>query len=184
MKKSIKFNLTIIAIFTLSACSSILNSEEPIKVGNSAPDFSLQSSEGTEVKLSDYSGKVLLMFFFGNGWSSCRAVAPDIESKLVIPYIDNSDYAVLGLDQWDGNTASVVSFKNATKVSFPLLVGASGVAADYKTTYDRLVLVDKEGFIAFTGTRVAESDIQAVKNKLDDLLAEWSCNLLWIIFKK
>jgi len=67
MKKSIILNLSIIAIFALSACSSILNSEEPIKVGNSAPDFTLQSSEGLEVKLSDYSDKVLLMFFFGNG---------------------------------------------------------------------------------------------------------------------
>lgn len=67
MKKSIILNLSIIAIFALSACSSILNSEEPIKVGKSAPDFALRSSEGLEVKLSDYSGKVLLMFFFGNG---------------------------------------------------------------------------------------------------------------------
>jgi len=66
----------------------------------------------------------------------------------------------------------VESFKNATKVSFPLLLGASVVAADYKTTYDRLVLVDKEGFIAFTGTQVATSDIQAVKNILDELFAE------------
>ena len=67
MKNPIILNLSIIAIFAVSACSNILNSEEPIKVGNSAPDFTLQSSEGTEVKLSDFSGNVLLMFFFGNG---------------------------------------------------------------------------------------------------------------------
>ena len=65
-----------------------------------------------------------------------------------------------------------MSFKNATKVSFPLLLGASGVAADYKTTYDRLVLVDKEGFIAFSGSRLAASELQSVKNKLDELFVE------------
>ena len=67
MKIPTILNLSIIGMFMLSACSNILNSDEPIDVGTKAPGFTLQSSEGTEVKLSDFSGKVLLMFFFGNG---------------------------------------------------------------------------------------------------------------------
>ena len=115
-----------------------------------------------------YSGKVVLLFIFGNGWSACRAVAPDIESELVTPYANRNDYAVLGLDQWDGNASSVESFKRATGISFPLLLNSSGVVADYKTTYDRLVLIDKDGLIIFSGSQVAAADIQTVKEKIDE----------------
>ena len=38
-----------------------------------APDFSLRGSDGTELKLSRYRGKVVLMAF---GYSSCEAVCP------------------------------------------------------------------------------------------------------------
>ena len=67
MKKPIILNISTIAVFALIACSSINNSDDPIEIGAKAPDFTLKSSEGTDVKLSDFSGKVLLMFFFGNG---------------------------------------------------------------------------------------------------------------------
>jgi hypothetical protein len=86
--------------------------------------------------------------------------------------VSRDDYAVLGLDQWNGNASSVRSFKRATGVSFPLLLDASGVVADYKTTYDRLVLVDKDGLIAFSGSKVATADIQTVKKKIQDLISE------------
>lgn len=169
MKKSIILTLLFIILLAFTACEDI---QEPLEVGTEAPDFTLQSSSGAEVKLSDFSSKVLLMFFFGNGWPSCRAVAPDIESELVTPYADRSDYAVLGLDQWDGNVASVESFKRATGVSFPLLLDASNVAAKYKTTYDRLIVIDKLRDIVFSGTRGASADIEKVKEKIDALLTE------------
>ena len=135
-----------------------------------APDFSLTSSDGNQVKLSDFAGKVVVVFFFGNSCPSCKAAAPSIQSKLAAPYSSNSNYQILGLDQWDGNSASVQSFKTTTGVSFPLLLTASSVAANYKTTYDRLVVIDKSGNIVFSGKQGASSDIDAVKAKVDELL--------------
>ncbi len=67
MKNSIILNILTLTILTLAACSSINNSDEPIEVGNKAPEFTLQSLAGNQVKLSDFSGKVVLLFIFGNG---------------------------------------------------------------------------------------------------------------------
>lgn len=142
----------------------------PVSNGSKAPDFTLNSSDGKQVKLTDYSGKVVLLFFFGNTCPSCKAAAPSIESKLATPYAKNSNYQIIGLDQWDGNLASVQSFKSTTGVSFPLLLTASSVAASYKTTFDRLVVIDKTGNIAFSGTKGAASDADAAKAVVDQLL--------------
>ena len=135
-----------------------------------APDFTLNSLDNGQVKLSDYSGKVVVLFFFGNTCPSCISVGPSIQSKLATPYASNTNYAILGLDQWNGNTSSVQSFKTTTNISFPLLLSASTVASSYKTTYDRIVVIDKLGNIAFSGTRGASSDVDAAKAKVDELL--------------
>ncbi len=145
---------------------------DPINSADDAPNFTLKSLEGADVSLSNFSNKVVTLFFFGNNCPSCKAVAPSIESMLVTPFASSTDYMVLGLDQWNGNTASVIAFKTTTNVSFPLLLNASGVAADYKTTFDRIVVIDKAGKIAFSGKQSASSDIAAAKAKVMELLAK------------
>ncbi|NJK94095.1 MAG: TlpA family protein disulfide reductase [Bacteroidales bacterium] len=119
-----------------------------------APEFSLGSLSGMPVMLSDYSDKVVVLFFFGNNCPSCKAAAPAIESMLAAPFAGRTDYQIIGLDQWNGNAASVQAFKTATGVSFPLLLNAASVSAEYKTTYDRLVVIDKSGNIVFQGPGV------------------------------
>ena len=136
----------------------------------SAPSFTLKSLGGVDVKLSDYSNKVVVLFFFGNSCPICKAVGPKIESELASPFDGRSDYQILGLDQWNGNANSVEAFKTSTNVSFPLLLNASEVAADYKTTYDRLVVIDKSGNIVFSGKQTASADIAAVTTKVNELL--------------
>lgn len=135
-----------------------------------APAFSLKSLSGSDVKLSDYSNKVVVLFFFGNNCPSCKAVGPKVESQLATPFASRADYQILGLDQWNGNSNSVQAFKTSTNVSFPLLLNASGVAADYKTTYDRLVVINKAGKIVFSGKQNASSDVAAVNAKVKELL--------------
>ena len=166
--------LLILLIFALaiSSCSKEEEMSDPLEMGSNAPSFTLKSLDGSDVALSNFTNKVVVLFFFGNNCPSCKAAAPSVESMLVTPFASSTDYMVLGLDQWNGNSASVQAFKTATGVSFPLLLNASGVAADYKTTYDRIVVIDKAGKIAFTGKQSAASDIAAAKTKVMGLLAK------------
>jgi peroxiredoxin len=166
-------SIVTILIFSLVFSSCTTDDEEvmePLEMGATAPAFSLKSLDGANVSLSDFSNKVVVLFFFGNNCPSCKAAAPSVESMLAEPFASSTDYMLLGLDQWDGNAASVQAFKSATNVTFPLLLNASGVAADYKTTFDRIVVIDKSGKIVFSGKQSAATDIAAAKAKVMELV--------------
>ncbi len=176
--RKVKLLLSIVVILTsilsLSSCSKD-EAVEPTPVDpptptteTSTPDFSLQSTNDKTVKLSDFKDKVLVMFFFGNACPSCKAVGPSIQSKINTPFASRTDFAIIGIDQWDGNKASVESFKNVTGISFPLLLKGSPVAKAYSTTYDRLLVIDKTGKIVFKGKSSAANDINAVIQKIND----------------
>ncbi|WP_430817374.1 peroxiredoxin family protein [Carboxylicivirga sp. RSCT41] len=189
MKTSIKNILHVLNVFLLSGLLSIgfiscSDSDDPTDTmeqgsdaddmkGNSddaAPDFSLTSLSGNTVSLADFDDKVLVMFFLGNSCPTCKAAAPKVQSDIADEYASDSNVAVIGLDQWDGTEASVQGFKNTTGVSFPLLLNASKVASDYKTTYDRLIVVNKDGNIVFKGTQGASKDIKAALAIIKDNL--------------
>lgn len=186
-KKTLKYLSFLAICFLIISCSS---SEEDIPTtstppdttvppenppvvttpGVVAPDFSLKDVNGTTVQLSSFKGKVVTLFFLGNNCPFCKSAAPTIQAKLNVSYASRSDYAILGLDQWDGNVNAVKAFIASTAVTFPVLLTASPVAAQYKTTYDRLIVVDKNGNIALTGMRGASSDVDLAKAKVDELL--------------
>lgn len=174
--KLISVTLSVLFCFSLIAisCSKDETSDTTNPPGSNtltaAPAFDLKAVSGETVKLSDYKNKVVVLFFFGNTCPSCKAVVPDIQNKLVNTYGTNSNFVLLGLDQWDGNPASVQAFKSATGATFPLLLMASPVAKLYGTTYDRFVIINKDGKIAFSGKQLATNDLDAVKAEVANLL--------------
>lgn len=54
--------LLFVFIYLLTACSGNSTQNE-IEIGNTAPDFTLTSSDGDEVSLSEYQGQPVLLFF-------------------------------------------------------------------------------------------------------------------------
>jgi len=140
-------------------------------VGSKAPDFTLSTTVGDQVHLFDYKDKVIVLYFFGNNCPHCIAEGPAIESELINPYVNRNDIIVLGLDYWNGDPDLVRKFRQITGLTIPLLLDAGNVATNYKTTYNRIVIIDKSLNIVFSGTQSAVNDLPAVKEKLDMLLA-------------
>ena len=135
-----------------------------------APGFSLETHDGQTLSSDIFADKVAVIFFFGNSCPPCKSVAPDIEAKINQEFKDDDNFVMLGIDQWDGNAASVERFKDDTGVTFPLGRMGSGVARDYGTTYDRLVLINSRGKIAFKGQSIAANDLDEVINQVKGLL--------------
>ena len=145
------------------------NNNPPATVGESAPSFSLSSSSGGSVSLADFEGKPLVIFFFGSSCPNCIASAPAVESDLFQAY--SSDVvSLIGIDTWDGNLAAVDNFQSTTGVTFDLLLNGSNVESNYGITYDRLVIVDADGILAFKGSTAARSNIDDVKEALNEML--------------
>ena len=136
----------------------------------SAPDFTLQDLGGKEVMLSDYKNEVVVLFFLGYNCPLCIAAAPDVQKKLNDYFGGYDNYQILGLDQWDGTQSSLLSFRNKTGVSFPLLQMASPVAKDYNTTFDHLAIVDQKGNLVYVGTHGTADEVDVVQGKVKELL--------------
>lgn len=164
-----KVNLILCVISIFSACQGVQNDFSGI-VGMKAPAFTLYNTAGNQVNLMDYKGKVIVLFFFGNASPECKTVVPAFKEKLVDPYADKADYLVLGLDYWNGDIDNVRAFGKDTGIGIPLLLDAGNVGTNYKTFYNRIIIIDKDLNVVFSGTKEVSLDILAAKGKVETLL--------------
>lgn len=158
-------------LFTfLIATSFMLNVSVAQNVGEVAPDFTLTDIDNQSYKLSDNQGKVILVFLVGYNCSLCISSAPTVKSEIINVFGSNSNFQAIVIDTWDGTTSGVNSFKNTTGLDATYLQDGSNVASDWGTTYDRLVVIDQEGKIAYKGSRAAKSDVDDAKAVIENAL--------------
>lgn len=134
-----------------------------------APEFTLTTTEGNVINSTEFDGKLLVIFFFGNNCPPCIGIGPDVEQRLHKDLEDVADYDIIGFDQWDGNEASVNSFQRKTGVEFPLGLKGSTTAKDFDSTYDRLVVVNRKGEIIYRGNSIVSNNIDEVVALVKDL---------------
>lgn len=65
------------------------------------PDFTLESSDGQEISLSDYEGKVVVLNFWASWCGFCLEEMPDFQ-KLQDEIEDSEEVVLLMLNQTDG----------------------------------------------------------------------------------
>lgn len=154
MRRIIK--LTWVLLFAISVQ---INAQE---VGEIAPNIEVGLLGGETFNLADHEGKVVVVFFFGNTCPSCRAIGSTVESAIYQEYMDDSGNLVaVGIDTWNSssNETSVAGFRDQTGITFPLAIKGGDVAVNYKTTYDRLMVVNRAGILVHKGLVVASNDI-------------------------
>ena len=111
-----------------------------LNIGDTAPDFELPSDSGQPVKLSDYRGKRVVLYFYpqddtpGCTKQSCgfRDAYPQIEEKNAV---------VLGVSPDD--MASHQKFKTKFNLPFTLLVDEGHTIADVYGVWGEKALKDR-----------------------------------------
>lgn len=88
-------------------------------VGNLAPDFTLSSTNGETVTLSDYRGKRIMVNFWGTWCPPCRAEMPDMEK-----FYQENDVEILAvnLTPTESNVSDVTEFIDEFGLSFQVLL--------------------------------------------------------------
>jgi cytochrome c biogenesis protein CcmG, thiol:disulfide interchange protein DsbE len=98
------------------------------KVGDDAPDFTLQTLDGKTVKLSDYRGTPVVLNFWASWCNPCREEFPRFRDELAA---HPGRFAVLGVDYKD-IASDARKFAKSQRATWPMLDDpASAVSAAY-----------------------------------------------------
>ena len=144
-------------------------SPNPLNVGDLAPDFELTTDSGASVKLSDFRGRRVVLYFYPNDdTSGCTTQACGFRDAY--PVIEEQNAVVLGVSP-DG-VKSHQKFKTKYDLPFTLLVdedhavaeayGAWGEKSMYGKKYMGVIrshfVIDEQGRIADAQVKVSPTD--------------------------
>lgn len=146
-----------------------------VRLGDMAPDFEMELTDGQKVKLSSFSGKVVMLQFTASWCGVCRKEMPFIEKDIWQKHKENSNFALIGIDR-DEPLETVIDFGKKTGITYPMALdpGANIFAkyADRQAGITRNVLIDKDGKIVMLTRLYNEEEFAALCKKIDEMLAE------------
>lgn len=123
--------------------------ETGIAVGKLAPDFSLQNLQGKEVRLSDFRGKVILLYFWAAWCPNCYKESLALR-KLYQNYEDK-DFVILAPDVGGRGESIEKIEKYIEELALPFipLIDFDGEASkEYKVSFiPTTFIIDREGVI-------------------------------------
>ena len=139
-------------------------SDGTLKVGEPAPDFELASETGEKVKLSDFRGKRVVLFFYPkDNTSGCTTQACGFRDHY--PVIEEKNAVVLGVSP--DNEKSHRSFKTKYNLPFTLLVDTDHAVADAygvwgeKSMYGKKYMgIIRSHFLIDEAGRIADAQVK------------------------
>tara|TARA_R110000868_G_scaffold259361_4_gene517243 strand:+ start:9297 stop:9824 length:528 start_codon:yes stop_codon:yes gene_type:complete len=142
-------------------------------VGKVAPEFTYSSLDGEKISLSQFDNKVVYLFFYGAGCPHCRSNGPVTENQINQRFKTDTNFVAFGLDTWNQSSSANNSFKATTGITYSLLLNAQQSLVDYygnTTSYDRSVVIDSNGRIAYQGNGYVNTDADEVVNVIQSIL--------------
>ncbi|SEB94735.1 peroxiredoxin Q/BCP [Paramicrobacterium humi] len=97
-----------------------------LAIGDTAPDFTLEDSEGNTVSLSDYRGSNVVVYFYPKAATpGCTTEACDFRDSLAS--LEGAGYKVIGLSP--DPVEALADFTADQKLTFPLLADPDAAVA-------------------------------------------------------
>jgi len=168
------------SMFLLNGCSSsskIANREpDPrgflVKVGDKAPDFKMEFTDGTMAALKDYKGRPVMLQFTASWCGVCIKEMPHIEKEIWQQWKEEG-LVVIGVDR-DEPLEKAELLIEKTGVTYPIALDPGAEIyhkfAGQKTGVTRNVIIDKNGEIVFLTRLFDQVEFDAMKKKIESLL--------------
>lgn len=145
-----------------------------VKVGVTAPDFTIREAGGKTYNLADLRGKVVMLQFTASWCGVCRKEMPFIEDEIWIPGKEKG-LVVIGIDRDEPET-TVLRFKDDMKITYPLALdpGADifGLFAQKEAGVTRNVIIDRKGRIIFLTRLFDREEFDKMKDVIFSELAK------------
>lgn len=144
-----------------------------VKVGDMAPDFTMELTNGEKVTLSSYRGKVVMLQFTASWCGVCRKEMPFIEKDIWQKNKENDQFALLAIDR-DEPLQTVVDFAKETGITYPIGLDPNADIfakyADRKAGITRNVIIDRNGKIVMLTRLYDEAEYASMVRKIEELL--------------
>lgn len=116
--------------------------------GRPAPDFALHAAVGSNVRLSEHRGEVVVLSFWSSRCSPCRTQLEAMNRSLATYHQAGLTLFGIGVDD---DAAQSREFARSMKVGFPLLLDpGKGVARSYDVdNLPMTVLIDRNGTVRY-----------------------------------
>jgi cytochrome c biogenesis protein CcmG, thiol:disulfide interchange protein DsbE len=124
---------------------------QPVITGAVAPDFVVTAMDGSQVSVSDYRGKIVLLNVWATWCAPCREEMPSMQRLY-----DDFEILAVSIDAPFGETdifgragGDLVGFAQELGLTFPLMKNHAGdIQRVYQTTgVPESFVIDKEGVI-------------------------------------
>ncbi len=138
----------VIRVFTLLTFVFVATASNASSISGKAPDFTLKSRSGQNIRLSDLRGQVVMLNFWASWCGPCRQEMPILE-QLHKRY-GKLGFTVVGVNV-EQDTSKAVAYLRDIKVSFPILYdNTSKVSKLYSVNaMPTTVMIDRNGNMRF-----------------------------------
>ena len=154
---------------------TVYEHEYIVKVGDVAPDFTLQMTDGSTFTLSEQRGKVVMLQFTAGWCGICRDEMPHIERDIWLPNKDNQDFVLVGIDR-EETLEDILPFIQEVGTTYPIAMDTNAdVFAQYalrESGITRNVLIDRDGKIVMLTRKFKSEEFAALVEKINAMLAE------------
>ncbi len=125
------------------------------KVGQQMPSFSVTTLDGTQLKIADLKGKVVIVNFWATWCPPCLVEMPRLEKEVWRKYKTSTDFVMIAIAR-EQSEQEIAGFKKENSFSFPMaadpkreayrLFGSGGIPRSYVVGTDGQILYQSVGY--------------------------------------
>src|SRR5580704_9169678 len=149
------------------SCASF--ADAPALIGKDAPDFVLKANDGTNLRLSEFRGQVVLVNFWARWANDSRREIPAL-NRINTTY-QRAGLVVLGISV-DEDQRRAHEFADSMKVSYPMMFDTGEVLGrDYQLgKMPMTIMVDRGGVVRYSHLGYKRGDDRLYLDQIRELL--------------